>query len=154
MPRKPKNPDSAPRPSLSLRTTVDLRHRLEKTALSAGKSISQEAEERLERSFYLGGLESMLKSSSAASIAVFNFMNKVERDAASRGRAVEQDDFLREYMRTGLIALANTFYGQPSEHVDDEAAADRGRLSGARGGRAIADAVLEGEALRRRTEET
>jgi hypothetical protein len=51
MPRRPKNPKSAPRVTLSLRVTPMIRGALEHIALSTGRSIAQEAEYRLQRTF-------------------------------------------------------------------------------------------------------
>ena len=51
MPRKTKNPASAPRLPLSLRVTPEIRGALESAAIASGRSISQEAEQRLENSF-------------------------------------------------------------------------------------------------------
>ena len=53
MPRRPKNPESGPRLPLSLRTSKEIKARLERHALVAGRSISQEAEMRIIASFDL-----------------------------------------------------------------------------------------------------
>jgi hypothetical protein len=51
MPRTKKDASIAKRHPLSMRTTLDIKRRLERAAATNGRSIAQEVENRLERSF-------------------------------------------------------------------------------------------------------
>jgi hypothetical protein len=51
MPRTKKDAALAKRHPLSMRTTLDIKRRLERAAVASGRSIAQEVENRLERSF-------------------------------------------------------------------------------------------------------
>ena len=69
MPKRLGRPTKAPKPGtrvpLSFRVTAGVRQQLEETAIANGRSLSQEAELRLEESFKWGDLAGMIKEDRA-----------------------------------------------------------------------------------------
>jgi len=84
--RPPLPPEEGKRVPLNMRTTQDLRDKIEAAAKAAGRSIAQEVEIRLERSFHddgmksdLGRIETAAKEASANAAAVISMLLDRER---------------------------------------------------------------------------
>ncbi len=103
--RPKKAPTSGERVSLGLRVTAEIKTRLDQAAESAGRSQSQEAELRLERSFHNQALvnevlEAMFGKPLAATLLTI-------------GRAMDHAGRTRAFHETGTLEGASTWFDHP-----------------------------------------
>lgn len=110
MPRTKKDASIAKRHPLSMRTTIDIKRRLERSAAASGRSIAQEVENRIERSFVydeaFGSPEirdAVLRMAAAFSIAGSG--SAMGKGLGGLGEWLTDDDCYRAAMCAVLDAL-------------------------------------------------
>jgi len=99
------------RPTLSTRTSIELRAKLDAAAAASGRSIAQETEHQLERAFELSRLESALAALESALAAI----SRLEGTLAAMLKITEHQGEMVRRQTHNVQAIAELFRDQISE---------------------------------------
>ena len=103
-------PGEGKRVPLNMRTTRKTREKLEKSAADSGRSLAQEVEARLERSFTGDGIiHHMLGFDLGSMMALRGLANAIEKIEREAGKSWHEDWTAREQVRAAFEAILDVF---------------------------------------------
>lgn len=115
MARKAKTAPKGKRHPLNMRTTKELRDRIETAALASGRSLVQEVEFRLEQSFHTDSLIHLLHGSEASATALRLIAAAMQMETVGEdGTPWPQDASKREVVFRATCLIMAAVAGQPS----------------------------------------